>query len=130
MPNTRIRYRDWFYPKDVNCFKLSKQWTWQPCLQENLMAMWQWKDWFWPDLLDYSIIKSISKDYYRIESYLELFSDHSSVIFTINSKIITKDKPCTLCKYQNRMALFPQVTENYTWQFHPIKNRQWYYLLS
>jgi len=42
------------------------------------------------DLLDFDIIKGIPKDYCRTESYLEVSSDHFSVIFTINSKIMTK----------------------------------------
>jgi len=45
-----------------------------------------------PDLLDFEIIKGIVKDYYRTESCLELSSDHSPIIFTINSKIVIKGK--------------------------------------
>jgi len=41
-----------------------------------------------PHLLDIGIMKSIPKDYCRtIEFYFELFSDHSSIIITVNSKV-------------------------------------------
>jgi len=58
---------------------------------------------YWPfddkktsDLLDFGIIKDISKDYCRTQSCLELSSDYSPVIFIINSKIMTRNKLCTL----------------------------------
>jgi hypothetical protein len=51
-----------------------------------------------PDLLDFSIIRDILKDFCRSESCLVLSSDHSLIIFTINNKIMTKSKLCTLCK--------------------------------
>jgi len=44
------------------------------------------------DLLNFGIIRGISKDYCCIESYPELSSNHSSVIFTVNSKIMTDSK--------------------------------------
>jgi len=54
---------------------------------------------YWPsdnkkmhDLLDFGIIRYISKDYCHTESCLQLFLDHSPVIFTINSKIMIKGK--------------------------------------
>jgi hypothetical protein len=48
------------------------------------------------DLLDFGIIKSIPKNYYRIKFCYELSSDHSPIIITINNKIMVKGKPCTL----------------------------------
>jgi len=55
-----------------------------------------------PDLLDFGIIRIIPKNYYQTEPCLELFSDHSPVIFKINSKIMTKGKPCTLCNAKTK----------------------------
>jgi len=89
MPNIRIGDRDWSYPKNVNCSKLSKQRSWQLCLQKNPstghptikrhLIYWASVDF---------IIEGIPKDYCRIESCLELSSDYSLVIFIVNSKII------------------------------------------
>jgi len=49
-----------------------------------------------PDL-EFGIIKDIPKDYCRTEFYFELFSDRSSIIITINNKVITKRKYFILC---------------------------------
>jgi len=57
------------------------------------------------DLMDFGIIKGIPRNYYRIESCLELSSDHSPVIFTINSKM-TKDKLCILCNAKTEWPYF------------------------
>jgi len=38
------------------------------------------------------------QDYYRTESCLELFSDHSSIIITVNNKLMIKDPPKYLLK--------------------------------
>jgi len=42
--------------------------------------------------LDIGIIKGIPKNYYYTESYLELFSDQSLIIITVNNKVMTKRK--------------------------------------
>jgi hypothetical protein len=59
---------------------------------------------YWPsnnkkifDLLNFGIIRSIPKNFCRIKSCFELPSNYSSVIFIINSKIMTKGKSYTLC---------------------------------
>jgi len=59
-----------------------------------------------PDLL-ISIIKNIPKDFCRTKSCLELSSDYSSVIFTINNKIMTKNKSCTL--YKTKWSYFQEL---------------------
>jgi len=58
----------------------------------NLATYWPSDNKKIPDLLDFSIIKGIPKDFCRTESCLKLSSDHSPVIFTINSKIMIKNK--------------------------------------
>jgi len=60
-------------------------------------------------LLYFDIIKGISKDYCRTESYLELSSDHSRIIIRINNKIITKDKPCTLHHVKTNWPYFQEL---------------------
>jgi hypothetical protein len=55
-----------------------------------------------PDLVDFGIIRGIPKDYCHTESFFELSSDHSPIIFTINSKIMIKGKPCTLCNVKTK----------------------------
>jgi hypothetical protein len=49
-----------------------------------------------PNLLDFGIIRGIPKGYFRAEFCLKLFSDYALVIFTVNSKIMTKGKFCSL----------------------------------
>jgi len=75
-----------------------------------------------PNLLDFVFIRGILNNYCRIESCFELSSDHSCVIFTGNSKIMIKGKPCTLC--QNKMALFPGAFKDYIRQLHLTKIRR------
>jgi len=57
-------------------------------------------------------------DYCRTESCLELFSDHSSIIFIINNKIMTISKLCTLCNVKTEWLeiLFPRAIDDYTGQ--------------
>lgn len=62
---------------------------------------------YWPsdtnkisDLINFAVVKDIHKRYFRAESCPGLSSDHSSVLLTLSSKIITKCKPCVL--YNNK----------------------------
>jgi len=72
---------------------------------------------YWPsdnkkmhDLLDFGIIRYIlSKDYCHTESCLQLFLDHSPVIFIINSKIMIKGKPCILCNAKTKWPYFSEL---------------------
>jgi len=78
-----------------------------------LLIIWPQKD---PDLLDFGIIRSTTKDYCRAETCLEMSLDHSSIIFTINSKIMIKSKPCTLCNTETKrfyfQALLTSILDN------------------
>lgn len=49
-----------------------------------------------PDLLDFFVTKGISQTYIRIDSCLDLSSDHSPIIATLSSSAITLDRPLRL----------------------------------
>jgi len=61
------------------------------------------------DLLKFDIINGISKDYWRIESYLELALDHFPIIIIVNSKVITKDKFYTLHNAKTNWPYFQEL---------------------
>jgi len=48
-----------------------------------------------PDLLNFGITYSIPKNSCNTESCLDLSSDHSPVIITLNGKVITRSRSCT-----------------------------------
>jgi len=78
-----------------------------------------------PDLLDFGIIKSIPKDFCHTECCLQLFLDFP-IIFTINSKIMTKNKPCTLCntktgKQAQTWSYFQELLKTTLNNFIPLK---------
>lgn len=50
-----------------------------------------------PDLLDFFIVKGLSKNYIKAESSLDTPSDHTPVLLTISAKLIDKPGPETLC---------------------------------
>jgi len=83
---------------------------------------------YWPsdnkkilDLLDFGIIKCIPKDFYCAESCLELSSDNSPVIFTINNKIMTKNKPCTFCNAKTEWPYFQELLKTALNNSIPLK---------
>jgi len=126
MPNTCTEDQDWSYPKGEYYSRQLQPWMATLSIGEptntpsvNIKTL---------DLLNFGIIRGISKDYCCIESYPELSSDHSSVIFTVNSKIITKEKPCILCNGKTKWPYFQELLKDLTWQLHPTKNWQWHYL--
>lgn len=49
-----------------------------------------------PDLLDFFITKNLSPRYIQVNSSLDLFSDHSPIIATINSNIIKNNFPISI----------------------------------
>lgn len=53
-----------------------------------------------PDLLDFFIVKGLSRNYLKAETCLDSNSDHTPVLLTISTTIIHYDKPDTL--YNNR----------------------------
>jgi len=62
-----------------------------------------------PDLLDFSITRSIPKNSCSTESCLDL-SDHSPLIIILTSKVITKSRPCTLHNAKTDWS-FPRITD-------------------
>jgi len=74
-----------------------------------------------PDLLDFGIIKGIAKNYCRTKFCLKLSSDHSPVIFIINSKIMTKNKPCTLCNVKTDWLYFQKLLKTTLDNSIPLK---------
>jgi len=62
-----------------------------------------------PDLLNFGIMKDIPKDFCCTESCLEFSSDHSPVILTVYSKIMIKNKPCTLCDVKEEWPYFQEL---------------------
>lgn len=59
-----------------------------------------------PDLIDFSVIKGIRKEYISCESNWDLSSDHSPVIIKIDSKIELTSQKCTLHNKKTNWTLF------------------------
>jgi hypothetical protein len=83
---------------------------WQTIWQQNITV-----------LLVFSIIKGIAKDYCRTESCLELFSDYFPIVFKVNSKIITKNKPCTFCNVKTKRLYFQELLKTISNNSIPLK---------
>jgi hypothetical protein len=62
-----------------------------------------------PDLLDFFVTKGISHNYLTVTSCLDLSSDHSPIIVSINSSIQFKDPPDTL---HNKHTDWEQFRQN------------------
>lgn len=66
-----------------------------------------------PDLLDFCVTRGVSQNYLQAESCLDLSSDHSPVVVTYSSQILTCDKPPTLHNKYTDWELFKSIiTEN------------------
>jgi len=48
------------------------------------------------DIIDFRVIKSITKKNFSIKTSLDLSSDHSPIIININNEVIKKMQPCML----------------------------------
>lgn len=64
-----------------------------------------------PDVIDFCIIGGISREYFNAKSCLELSSDHSPVIITINKKIPVKGKPAILTNKNTDWENFRRLLE-------------------
>lgn len=62
-----------------------------------------------PDLIDFCIIKGISEHHLKAESHLDLISDHSPIITTLNTAVIKKEKPPTLSNVKINSNLFREI---------------------
>lgn len=66
-----------------------------------------------PDVIDFCITKGISNNYLKAESCLDLSSDHSPVIITYSTQVITKNKPPSLYNKHTSWDHFRQsIDEN------------------
>lgn len=82
---------------------------WKAIQEHNLNHLSTGEPTYWPtdrnkipDLIDFCITKGISPNYMTAKSCLDLSSDHSPVLITLSSQIVTKPKKAQLCnKYTN-----------------------------
>lgn len=61
-----------------------------------------------PDLLDFYIIKGISKNNTVVQSNFDLSSDHSPILITLNANPVMKERPLRLC---NKLTDWNQFRE-------------------
>lgn len=64
-----------------------------------------------PDCLDFFITKGFAQGYLDIQSNFDIASDHTPVIATINSSVVLKEKPITLCNNKTDWDLFRDKIE-------------------
>src|SRR5436190_1777997 len=77
-----------------------------------------------PDLLDFFVTKCISHNYLNIVSCLDLSSDHSPVILTVSSSVVTRESPPTLCnKYTDWVRFRDILNESLTLNI-PLKTEE------
>lgn len=88
----------------------------QTILENNLQVITSGEPTYWPsdrrkipDVIDFCVTKGISKHYTKIESCLDLTSDHSPLIVTISTQIIKKEKPPTLYNKKTNWNLFSEI---------------------
>ena len=72
----------------------------QAMLGNNLYALSTGKPTYWPtdrrkvpDVIDFCVTKGISEHYIKIESCLDLSSDHSPLIVTVSTQVINRKSP-------------------------------------
>lgn len=66
-----------------------------------------------PDVLDFFVTKGISHNYLAVTSCLDLSSDHSPIIASVNSSVVKKEKHFALCNRKTNWEIFRDfVNEN------------------
>lgn len=65
-----------------------------------------------PDLIDFGIIKGLPKKFIEVKSLLELSSDHSPILITLNNRIIEKEKPCMLHNKKTNWPYFRELIKS------------------
>jgi len=106
MPNIRIGDRNWSYLKWTAPSHRSNELGNPVCRRIYLLASDNKRS---PDLLNFGIMKDIPKDFCCTKSCLEFSSDHSPVILTVYSKIMIKNKSCTLCDVKGEWPYFQEL---------------------
>ncbi|KMQ86419.1 reverse transcriptase [Lasius niger] len=86
---------------------------------------------YWPtekkkilDIIDICVTRGISKKYLDAESCLDLSSDHSPIIITINSQILKKEKPPMLCNKHTDWTNFRKLLEESLVTKIPLKTAE------
>ena len=66
-----------------------------------------------PDLLDFFVIKGLSTNYMKAESCLDSSTDHTPVLLTISTSIISYERPDSLCnKFTDWEGFREYINEN------------------
>lgn len=61
-------------------------------------------------MIDFFIVKN--KRYLKVQSCLELSSDHSPILLTVYTKVFEKEKSCVLCNRKTDWTYFRDQVEN------------------
>lgn len=75
-----------------------------------------------PDVIDFCVTKEIANKYLRIESSLDLSSDHTPIIVSLSSQIIMNDKPTTLRNKRTDRNTFRDILESKLSTEIPLKS--------
>jgi hypothetical protein len=65
-----------------------------------------------PDVLDFALLKGVSPTYVQITSTLDLTSDHTALLITLNESPILQESPPRLCTKTTDWQLFREVINN------------------
>ena len=77
-----------------------------------------------PDVLDFFVTKNIAQVYRNLESSLDLSSDHTPVMLTLNTGIICKQRPLSLHKEKTDWKAFRGKIDRKINLKIPLKNKQ------
>ena len=64
-----------------------------------------------PDLIDFFVIRKISKLFLKIEEGVDLNSDHSPIYLTLSSTVIDKSIPPHLCNKYTDWSYFKHILQ-------------------
>lgn len=79
-----------------------------------------------PDVLDFCVMKGIAETYLGIESCLDLTSDHSPIIVTLNMQAARKRRSLSLHNKKTNWEIFREILTEKTNCNKPLKTRdQW-----
>jgi len=117
MPSTCNDDRNWSHSEGGNSSKRLTPWTCQ--LYQRIY--WPTDSKKIPDLLDFGITRGIFNNSCSTESSLDLSSDHSPVIITLTSKVITKGRPRTLHNAKTDWSYFQELLTTSLNNSIPIK---------
>lgn len=88
----------------------------QSILENNLHVLSTGEPTYWPsdrrkipDVIDFCITRGVFEQFSKIESCLDLTSDHSPLIITLSAQIIEKEKPPYLCNNKTNWKLFKEI---------------------